>query len=47
MKTKRALFALMAIVFLVAVSCDSNATAAEDELYEVGVDKGDVKIPGK
>jgi len=39
MKAKRFIFGLLACVTLVAVSCEPNNTAEEDELYEVGVDK--------
>jgi ABC-type oligopeptide transport system substrate-binding subunit len=47
MKTRKFLYALMAGLFLVAVSCESNSTASEDELYEVGVDKTKITKPGK
>ena len=47
MKTKKILFGLMAALLLVAVACETTSTEAEDELLEVGIDKGDVKIPGK
>ena len=36
---KRLLFGVMACVTLMAVSCEPNATADEDELYEQGIDK--------
>ena len=39
MKMKRFIFGLMACVTLLAVSCEPNNTAEEDDLYEVGVDK--------
>lgn len=42
MKAKRIIFGLMAAVTLLAVSCEPNTTASEDELYEVGIKKGDV-----
>lgn len=43
MKTKRIIFGLMACLLLVAVSCEPNTTAQEDDLYEVGIDKSSVK----
>ncbi len=43
MNTKRILFGLLACVTLLAVSCEPNATADEDQLYEQGIRKGDVK----
>ncbi len=45
MKAKRIIFGLMAIVTLVAVSCEPNSTVEEDQFYEVGVDK--TKIPSQ
>jgi hypothetical protein len=45
MKTKRIIFGLMACMMLLAVACEPNSTADEDELYEVGVDK--TKIPSQ
>lgn len=39
MKAKRIIFGLMAAVTLLAVSCEPNNTAEEDDLYEVGIDK--------
>lgn len=39
MKTKRIFFGLMACTMLLAVSCEPNSTADEDELYELGIDK--------
>lgn len=39
MKAKRFIFGLLACVTLLAVSCEPNNTAEEDDLYEVGVDK--------
>ncbi|MEO1013277.1 MAG: hypothetical protein AAFX53_18440 [Bacteroidota bacterium] len=36
---KRLLFGVLACVTLMAVSCEPNDTASEDELYEQGVDK--------
>ena len=45
MKVKRIIFGLLACVTLMAVSCEPNSTADEDELYEVGVDK--TKIPSQ
>ena len=45
MKANRIVFGLMACLLLVAVSCEPNSTAQEDDLYEVGVDK--TKIPSQ
>ena len=45
MKMKRIIFGLLACLTLVAVSCQPNSTADEDQLYEVGLDK--TKIPKK
>ncbi|MEP3209865.1 MAG: hypothetical protein ABJN95_11780 [Maribacter sp.] len=39
MKAKRFIFGLLACVTLLAVSCEPNNTAEEDDFYEVGVDK--------
>ncbi|WP_171037044.1 hypothetical protein [Maribacter algarum] len=39
MKAKRFIFGLLACVTLLAVSCEPNNTAEEDDLYEVGLDK--------
>ena len=39
MKMKRLLFGFLACVTLMAVSCEPNSTADEDNLYEQGVDK--------
>ena len=47
MKTKRIIFGLMAAVTLLAVSCEPNSTAEEDNLYEVGVDKTKIPSQGK
>jgi len=47
MKVKRIIFGLMAAVTLLAVSCEPNNTAEEDELYEVGVDKTKIPSQGK
>lgn len=44
MKTKRIIFGLMATVTLIAVSCEPNTTAQEDELYEVGIDKSSIVL---
>ena len=41
-KMRRILFGLLACVTLLAVSCETNDTASDDQLYEVGVDKGKV-----
>ncbi|MFS4447740.1 hypothetical protein [Maribacter sp. 2307UL18-2] len=47
MKAKKLIFGLMAVVLLVAVSCEPNTTAQEDDLYEVGVDKTKITKPKK
>ncbi len=39
MKMKRLVFGILACVTLMAVSCEPNNTADEDQLYEQGVDK--------
>jgi len=39
MKMKRLIFGLLACVTLMAVACEPNSTADEDQLYEQGVDK--------
>lgn len=39
MKMKRLVFGILACVTLMAVSCEPNNTAEEDQLYEQGVDK--------
>lgn len=44
MKTKRIIFGLLAFMTLLAVACEPNSTADEDELYEVGVEKSDISI---
>ncbi len=44
MKTKRIIFGLMACMMLLAVACEPNSTADEDELYEVGVEKSDISV---
>lgn len=36
---KRIVFGLLAFVVLLAVSCEPNSTAEEDQLYEQGIDK--------
>ena len=43
MKAKRFIFGLLACVTLLAVSCEPNNTADEDDLYEVGVDRTKLK----
>jgi len=43
MKTKQIIFGLLACVTLLAVSCEPSNTAAEDELYEQGVDKSKLR----
>ena len=47
MKMKRFVFGLLACVTLMAVSCEPNNTAEEDQLYEQGIDKHKARIPGK
>ena len=44
MKAKRIIFGLVAILALFAVACQPNTTAQEDELYEVGIDKGSIVL---
>jgi len=46
MKMKRLIFGLLACVTLMAVSCEPNSTADEDQLYEQGVDKSKITKPG-
>jgi len=43
MKIKRLLFGILACVTLMAVSCEPNSTAEEDQLYEQGIDKTKLK----
>ena len=40
----RFIFGLLACVTLLAVSCEPNTTAQDDELYEVGVEKSDISV---
>jgi hypothetical protein len=47
MKAKKIIFGLLACVTFLAVSCNPGDTAAEDELYEVGVDKTKIPSQGK
>lgn len=47
MKAKKAFYALAAVLFLAAVSCETTSTTAEDELHELGVDKTKITKPGK
>jgi hypothetical protein len=42
MKMKKLIFGLLACVTLLAVSCEPNSTADEDQLYEQGIRKRDV-----
>lgn len=44
MKAKKIIFGLLTGVALLAVSCEPNSTAEEDELYEVGVEKSDISV---
>ncbi|MFK7811298.1 MAG: hypothetical protein AB8B59_02320 [Maribacter sp.] len=39
MKAKKFIFGLLACVTLLAVSCEPNNLAEEDDLYEIGLDK--------
>jgi len=43
MKMKKLLFGLLACITLLAVSCEPNSTADDDQLYEVGLDKTKLK----
>jgi hypothetical protein len=43
MKMKRLIFGILACVTLMAVSCEPNSTAEEDNLYEQGLDKTKLK----
>lgn len=43
MKMKKLLFGLLACVALMAVSCEPNSTAEEDQLYEQGIHKDKIK----
>ncbi|WP_256439252.1 hypothetical protein [Pseudozobellia sp. WGM2] len=36
---KRIVFGLLACVTLLAVSCETNSTAEDDSIYEVGIEK--------
>ena len=47
MKMKKLLFGLVACISLMALSCEPNSTADEDQLYEQGVDKTKITMPGK
>ncbi len=47
MKTKQIVFGIIASVTLLAVSCEPNTTAQEDDLYEVGIDKGSIVLKGQ
>lgn len=47
MKMKKLLFGLVACISLMALSCEPNSTAEEDQLYEQGVDKTKITKPGK
>ncbi|MBT8306457.1 MAG: hypothetical protein KJN85_05940 [Maribacter sp.] len=44
---KRFVFGLLACITLMAVSCEPNNTAEEDQLYEEGIDKDKLRIPEK
>lgn len=39
MKMKKLLFGLVACIALMALSCEPNSTADEDQLYEQGIHK--------
>ena len=43
---KKILFGLVACISLMALSCEPNSTADEDQLYEQGVDKTKITKPG-
>ena len=47
MKMKKLIFGLVACISLMALSCEPNSTAEEDQLYEQGVDKPKITMPGK
>jgi hypothetical protein len=42
---KRYVFGLLACLTLVAVSCEPNNTAEEDQLYEQSIDRTKIKVP--
>ena len=39
MNTKKIIFGMLACLSLLAVSCEPNSTADEDQLNEVGIEK--------
>lgn len=43
MKMKRLFFGILACGLLMATSCEPNNTTDEDQLYEQGLDKKNVK----
>ncbi len=44
MKANRIVFGIMTCLLLVAVSCEPNSTAQQDDLYEVGIDKSSIVL---
>ena len=44
MKTRRIIFGLTVAIAMFAVSCEPNTTAQEDDLYELGIDKGSIVL---
>ena len=42
---KKIIFACLAMVTLMAVSCSPNTSSDDDQLYEQGLDKASVKTP--
>ena len=46
MKMKKLVFGLLACVALMAVSCEPNSTAEEDQLYDTEtIDRTKIKVP--
>ncbi|MBM1106980.1 hypothetical protein JQC67_12585 [Aurantibacter crassamenti] len=43
MNAKKIIFGMLACLTLVAVSCEPNTSAQDDEVYEVGIRKDKVK----
>ena len=46
MNTKKILYGFFAFLIIFVSACTSSDTAEEDRLYEVGVDKEKLRIPG-
>ena len=46
MNTRKLIYGLFALLVLMAAACTPSDTAEEDKLYEVGVDKRYIKVPG-